>query len=261
MRYLRYWCIGLIAFAQEGEALWRERDNPEKAQQLLAILEKDLQANPHQPEKVVRYARLYYLLGEQSEEKAQRLERYDKAFKACRGELVHQLGLSEQASEEEIVRRAGKEHLPLLYWAAAAIARWGKHAPFRQKVQARATIRLYWDRVMELDPAYFYGGAYRFFGGYYALVPAITGEQDVNKSREMFEKAVGVAPQYLETKVLYAEAYAAHPKVRDRALFRKLLNAVLEAPVGEDAECAAENRLAKKKAQTLLAQENELFEE
>lgn len=261
MRYIGYWCVGLIGFAQEVEPLWRERDNPEKAQQVLAIVEKDLQANPHQPEKVVRYARLYYLLGEQSEDKTQRLERYDKAFKACRGELVHQLGLSEKASDEEIVRRVGKEQMPLLYWAAAAIARWAKHAPFRQKVQARATIRLYWDKVMELDPTYFYGGAYRFFGGYYALVPAITGEQDVNKSREMFEKAVSVAPQYLESKVLYAEAYAAHPKVQDRALFRQLLNEVLQAPVGDDPECAAENRLAKKKAQALLAQENEIFEE
>jgi len=90
--------------------------------------------------------------------------------------------------------------MPLLYWAAAGLARWGKYAPFAKKVAARSKIRLYWDRVQEIDPMYFYGGAYRFFGGYYALVPPITGEQDVNKSREMFEKAVAAAHITLRRK-------------------------------------------------------------
>jgi len=172
------------------------------------------------------------------------------------------VGVSPDVKEdEEIVNKAGKEQMPLLYWAAASIARWGKHAPFAKKVAARSKIRLYWDKVMALDPTYFHGGAYRFFGGYYALVPAVTGDQDVNKSREMFEKGVATAPHYLETKVLYAEAYATHAKVRDRELFRRMLNEVIAADPGKDPDYGAENRLAQKKAQRLLAQENELFED
>ncbi len=237
-----------------------ERDDPEKARQAAALLEKALAENPHDVDKVVRLARVYYLLGEQAADKKERLELYDKAFQLCRKELIHRLGLPEGAKEEEIVGKADKAQLPLLYWGAAALARWGKHAPFREKVAARSRIRLYWDRVYALEPTYFHGGAYRFFGGYYALVPAITGEQDVNKSRENFEKAVQAAPYYLETKVLYAEAYAAHPKVSDRKLFRQLLEEVKAAPVGEDPDYAAENRLAKKKAEALLAREAELFE-
>jgi hypothetical protein len=267
---MRRWYAILSAallWAQEAdlEALWQERDNPEKARAAIAILEKDLSQNPHQTEKVVRLSRLYYLVGESLPAKGpgseEKLSYYDKAFQTCRSELAYQLGLSGSKVEDEaIVKAATKDHLPLLYWAAAGIARWGKHAPFAKKVAARSKIRLYWDRVMELDPTYFHGGAYRFFGGYYALVPPITGEQDVNKSREMFEKAVATAPYYLETKVLYAEAYAAHPKVRDRELFRKLLQEVLSADPGTDPDYAAENRLAQKKAQNLLSQENELFE-
>ncbi|MCX7605757.1 MAG: TRAP transporter TatT component family protein [Bacteroidia bacterium] len=260
---MRYFLVGIAClWAQiDEEILWAERDNPDRAKQAIEILEGQLKDKPHDPEKVVRLARLYYLLGEQTEDKALRLERYDRAFKLCRGALIHQLGLSESAKDEEIVKKAVETHLPLLYWSAASIARWGKHAPFRQKVQARSTIRLYWDRVMEIKPDYYYGGGYRFFGGYYALVPAITGEQDVNKSREMFEKALAVAPDYLETKVLYAEAYAAHPKVRNRELFRRLLQEVLQAEPGADKDKSAENRLAQRKARALLAQENELFED
>ncbi|GIV26003.1 MAG: hypothetical protein KatS3mg026_1695 [Bacteroidia bacterium] len=252
--------LGLVWAQTPLDALWAERDNPEKAREAVQALEKLLAQKSSDQESVVRLARLYYLLGEQAADKKERLELYDKAFQRCRAGLVEALGLPQGVKDEEIVAKADKAHLPLLYWAAAALARWGKHAPFREKVAARSRIRLYWDRVYALDPTYFHGGAYRFFGGYYALVPAITGEQDVNKSRENFEKAVQVAPYYLETKVLYAEAYAAHPKVSDRKRFRQLLEEVQAAPVGEDPDYAAENRLAKKKAEALLAQEAELFD-
>ncbi len=265
----QYLALGLVLLqAQEVdlEALWQERDNPEKARAAIDILERDLAQNPHQPDKVVRLSRLYYLVGESLPAKGpgsdQKLAYYDKAFQVCRNELAYQLKLSDQTAEDEaIVKAATGEQVALLYWAAAAIARWGKHAPFAKKVAARSRIRLYWDRMMELDPAYFHGGAYRFFGGYYALVPPITGEQDVNKSRDMFEKGVAAAPYYLETKVLYAEAYAAHPKVRDRELFRRLLREVVSADPGTDPDYSAENRLAQKKAKALLAQENDIFEE
>lgn len=259
MRYFLF-SAALLWAQSDIEALWAQRDNPDKAQEAIRLIEASLAQSPHNVQQVVRLARLYYLLAEQTEDKTLRLERYDKAFKLCRNELAHQLGLSPDVKDEEIVKKAQKAQLPLLYWGAASIARWGKHAPFRQKIQARSTIRLYWDRVMELDPTYFHGGGYRFFGGYYALVPAITGEQDVNKSKEMFEKCLAAAPYYLETKVLYAEAYAAHPKVRNVTLFRQLLNEVIQADPGTDPDYAPENRLAQRKARTLLEQEKELFE-
>lgn len=261
MRYLTLTVAFTFTWAQADiQALWVERDNPEKAEQGIRLIEAKLAENPRQPDLILKLARLYYLLGEQTDDKALRLERYDKTFRLCRNELAQQVGLSPSAKDEEIVKRAQKEHMPFLYWGAVGLARWGKHAPFRQKLQARSTIRLYWDRIMELDPAYFHGGGYRFFGGYYALVPAITGEQDVNKSKEMFEKSLEVAPYYLETKVLYAEAYAAHPKVRNPELFRKLLQEVIQADPGNDPDYAAENRIAQRKARSFLKDEAHIFE-
>ncbi len=251
-------------WAQSVDELWAKRDEVEAAKQAIRLLEDELKQNPHDLRRILRLSRLYYLVGESISEKENReakLAQYDRTFQLCRAELAHQLGLGDEATDQDIVAKAGPTHLPLLYWAAAGIARWGKHAPFRQKIAARSTIRLYWDRVFALDPAYFHGGGYRFFGGYYALVPTITGEQDVNKSKEMFDKALQVAPYYLETKVLYAEAYAAHPKVRDRELFRRLLNEVLQAEPGSDLDYAAENRLSQRKAKRLLSEEAEIFED
>jgi hypothetical protein len=113
---------------------------------------------------------------------------------------------------------------------------------------------------MELDPDYNYGGVYRFFGGYYALVPSITGEQDPVKSKEMFDKGVASAPYYLETKVLYAEAYCTHSKVKNVELFRQLLNEVINADISAYPDILPENENAKAKAKDLLAREKELFE-
>jgi hypothetical protein len=147
-----------------------------------------------------------------------------------------------------------------LYWTAANLARYGKYASFTKKLAVKSRIRYFWDRIMELDPDYNYGGVYRFFGGYYALVPSITGEQDPVKSKEMFDKGVASAPYYLETKVLYAEAYCTHSKVKNIELFRQLLNEVINADISAYPDILPENENAKAKAKDLLAREKELFE-
>jgi hypothetical protein len=76
----------------------------------------------------------------------------------------------------------------------------------------------------------------------------------------MFDKGVASAPHYLETKVLYAEAYCTHGKVKNTELFRQLLNEVLAADVSAYPEIQPENDNAKAKAKDLLAREKELFE-
>ena len=66
MRRLYAILSAALLWAQEAdlEALWQDRDNPDKARAAIAILEKDLSQNPHQTEKVLRLSRLYYLVGE-----------------------------------------------------------------------------------------------------------------------------------------------------------------------------------------------------
>ncbi len=171
------------------------------------------------------------------------------------------VGTEVKKKEEEVgVKKVTKDNMDALYWTAANIARWAKFAPFVKKVVIKARVRYYWDRVFELDPNYNYGGAYRFFGGYFGLVPTITGENDPVKSKEMFDKGLEVAPSYLDTKVLYAEAYAAHGKVKDRELFNKLLDDVLNTDINQWPEIKPENWFAQQKAKKLKEQEAELFE-
>jgi hypothetical protein len=259
--------LSVVSFSNDkakAKELFSQRDNKEKLLEAIAVMENSL-SKEKDYETMVLLSRAYYFLAEYEEDKEKKLEIYDKGTKAGESALNTVEGFAKakkkKKAEAEAVKTIGNENIDALYWTAANLARWAKFASFTQKLSVKARIRYLWDRVMELDPKYFYGGVYRFFGGYYALVPTITGENDPNKSKEMFEKCLEIAPDYLETKVLYAEAYCTHPKVKDKALFQKYLNEVIAADVNVNADLVPENKVAVEKAKKLLAQEKELFEE
>lgn len=260
--------LGFSIFAQDDKAkvkeLFAQRDDIAKLDEAVKLIE-GIVAKEKDYEMMVLLSRAYYFQAEFEDDKEKKLAIYDKGTKAGENVLntVEKFAKAKKKKKEEAeaVKAIGKENIDALYWTAANLARWAKFASFTQKLSVKARIRYLWDRVMELDPNYFYGGVYRFFGGYYALVPTITGENDPNRSKEMFDKCLVIAPDYLETKVLYAEAYCTHPKVKDKAMFEKFLNEVINADINLNKDLVPENKMAVEKAKKLLAQENELFEE
>lgn len=243
--------------------LYKQRANKEKLDECIALCEKILSKGANR-EVAVYLAKSYYFKAEGIADNNIRVDLFDKGVKA--GEVAlntierYTKPISEKQKEEEVLKNLTKEDMDALYWTAANLARYGKYASFTKKLAVKSRVRYFWDRIMEIDPDYNYGGVYRFFGGYYALVPSITGEQDPVKSKEMFDKGVASAPYYLETKVLYAETYCTHAKVKNIELFRQLLNEVLAADVSAYEDIQPENDNAKAKAKDLLSREKELFE-
>lgn len=246
----------------KAKELFKARDNKEKLEECISVLEGIAKKDS---ETFVMLAKAYYFRAEFEDEKSAKMAVYDKGVKY--GEMAMNtiegfVGTEVKKKEEaEGVKKITKENMDALYWTAANIARWTKFAPFAKKVAAKARVRYYWDRVFELDPNYNYGGAYRFFGGYFGLVPSITGDNDPAKSKEMFDKGLEIAPNYLDTKVLYAEAYAAHGAVKDRELFNKLLDEVINADISQWPEIKPENWFAQEKAKKLKEQETDLFDD
>lgn len=243
--------------------LYKQRASKEKLDECISLCEKILATGANR-EVAVYLAKAYYFKAEAVTDNSTRVDLFDKGVKA--GEVAlntierYSKPLSEKQKEEAVLKNLTKDDMDALYWTAANLARYGKYASFTKKLAVKSRVRYFWDRIMEIDPDYNYGGVYRFFGGYYALVPSITGEQDPVKSKEMFDKGVASAPHYLETKVLYAEAYCTHGKVKNTELFRELLNEVLAADVSAYTEIQPENDNAKAKAKDLLSREKELFE-
>ncbi|MBA3900758.1 MAG: hypothetical protein H0X62_11205 [Bacteroidetes bacterium] len=258
-----YATIASNALKERALELFNQRQDKAKLEESIKVMEEIL-SNEKDYEMAVLLSRAYYVLAEHADNNPQRLEIYDKGVKA--GELALNLvpqyaaSFTSSKKEEDAVKSVTKEHIDAVYWTAANLARWAKFTSFTKKVSSKSRVKYLWDKVAELEPTYFYGGSYRFYGGYFALVPTITGEQDPHKAKENFDKAIAAAPEYLETKVLMAEAYCTHQKIKDRELFKKLINEVMSADLSAYPAIYAENLIAQGKAKKLLEEEKELFD-
>ena len=77
------------------------------------------------------------------------------------------------------------------------------------------------------------------------------------KSRDYFDKALKIAPDFFAIKVLMAELYA--PKVKDRALFETELRRIIDTPEDRAPDHQLLNQVAKARARLLLERADELF--
>ncbi|MFH1830919.1 MAG: TRAP transporter TatT component family protein [Pseudomonadota bacterium] len=151
----------------------------------------------------------------------------------------------------------GKKYVPALFWTAFNWANWMNlnrddpaavvNAP---KVVAMA------ERVLELDPDYYYGSAHALRGLMAATRPKMLGGDPELANKEL-RKAMETAPDYLMTKVLYAQYYAR--QTNDKPLFREELTQVMNANAGALQEQRLANELAQRRAKILMKQEDDLF--
>ncbi len=151
-----------------------------------------------------------------------------------------------------------KKDVPYLFWAAY---NWGNLVNLSKEdpevvadvSKAEAMMR----RVVDLDESYFYGGAHLFLGVFYGSRPQLLGG-DFKKSKFHFEKALEISQEkFLLAHYMYARFYAV--QTQDEALFSKLLKHVLGSQENMFPEQELANRIAKIRAQRLLAQKGDFF--
>ena len=111
------------------------------------------------------------------------------------------------------------------------------------------------DMVESKDPLYMSGAAYRYFGAYYTKLPFPGG--DIDKSTAYFNKAIKTAPNYLSTRVLFADMNAT--KADNKALFTEQLQYVVSFDLSKAPDLEPENYFEQRKAQRLLAKIEDLF--
>ena len=142
-----------------------------------------------------------------------------------------------------------------LYWYATNLGRWATLDGITTLLSNKDRIFAIMQHCEKLDETFFHGAPHRYFGVAYTKIPFPSG--DLPKSRGEFEKAVAIAPTYADSKVLFAETYAA--KAGDRALFKKLVEEVLALPDDVIPELVPETKNAKRKAAILLADIDDKF--
>ena len=156
----------------------------------------------------------------------------------------------------DAVASAPIEAIDGLYWYAVNLGKWAASKGFVTKLRYKDDIKNTMVRVQELNPDYYYGASQRYFGAFEAATSGLAGGS-LEKSYENFERSNQMAPEYLATKVLWAEYWAI--KKQDKKKFEELLKDVLAADPTKNPLLEPENRKEQEKAKKLLAAMDEHF--
>jgi hypothetical protein len=251
---------GLLA--TEGDGAWADRDEEAKLRLALDKYEAAFKADPTNRHAAVRLTRGWYWLGDvKTNDKDAKLAAWDTAVQwgsRCMAINADFTALLEKGNEKEstAIRAMSKEDVPCLYWTASALGKWAKLTGFTTLLKHKDTVKAYITKVDELDHSYNFAAPDRYWGAYYAIAPSFAGG-DLNKSKIHFDKSIEAAPEYLATRVLYAQYFAT--KQQDKALFDRLLNEVLAADASVVTELAPENRAEQVKAKNLLDTKSDYF--
>lgn len=162
------------------------------------------------------------------------------------------------ADIDEAVARLDRKAVPALFWTASC---WAKRIDLNrddpaQLAEVSNTERLM-HRVLELEPDYFYGGPYVYYGVFYgSRAPMLGG--DYAQSEQYFAKADAVTNgKLLIVDVLRAE-YLERQRL-DQQTFQDLLTGVVETPVGSFPEMGLANQIARARARYLLETQEDWF--
>ena len=151
-----------------------------------------------------------------------------------------------------------EKHLPTLFWGAYC---WGRYIGInRDDVNALADlpyVNALADRVFTLDPTYWGYAPHALRAGLIGTAPAQLGGKPEEAKKE-FEVAIN-ATGGKNLMYLVLEAQIVAVALQDRALYKKLLDTTLAAPMDLDVNLRLVNQLAKRRAERYLADIDHLF--
>ncbi len=206
-------------------------------------------------------SRGYYILGYYHEKNLEKSKKYWQigASYAEKGLMLNQKfkeSVGKYGEYAPALKYVKNNQIGSLYWYLANIGMWAKNSGVSTTLKYLKLIKTMMRRIENSEPRYFYNGLGRYRGAYFAVIPSYAGGS-ISKSRDFFLKAINSSPEYLGTKVLYAKIYAL--KTRNKALFEKLLNEVVNSKKSSDNNITSENIMEKAEAKKLLGKVDVLF--
>ncbi|HHZ88927.1 MAG TPA: hypothetical protein EYN73_04595 [Chromatiaceae bacterium] len=167
----------------------------------------------------------------------------------------------DQVRDDELrsaLAKMSSSAVPALFWTASCRAKYidlnrDDPVPLAGLGVAAAIM----ERVLELDPEYFYGGPHLFFGIYYGARPRFFGG-DLQLAEKHFAAVRAVTnDRLLIVDVLEAQYLSRQQLNQER--FHVLLTRVIDAPDNLQPDMALSNAIAKQLAVRLLRHEQEWF--
>jgi hypothetical protein len=247
------------ALQKDAENLWTQRSDPQKARQALDAFKRAYAANPNR-EIGTKLARAYHFIGyyveaDPDSQAARFLSGVEIGERVLSLDNDFRMKYLKTKDDRRSLALLDRNWAPAVYWTAANLEQWTEAQKWRVRYGNKGRVEIYMSRVRELDPAFYYGGPYRYF----AVLPTRGRAPFVDRddAKRAFEKVLEIAPNFLGNKRLYAETYAV--KKKDRALFIRLVNEVIAAKIDKASDIAPENKYEQARAQKMLAEIGRYF--
>jgi hypothetical protein len=178
----------------------------------------------------------------------------ERALLLAAPEMAEALARGE--SVDEAVGRLGPGAVAPAYWYVTNLSDFALTKGLTTTVFYKDRILRLAERLVALDETFFHAGPHRTLATFYATAPAPAGGS-LTASRQHFERALALAPDYVGTLVSFAELYAT--KAGDRTLFTELLQRAGAQNKAGPNEQDPEQQIDRQRAQQLLARTDQLF--
>lgn len=241
-------------------AHWNKRHIKEDLEKAIEAYKKLSQSTDDNYEYLTKLTRGYYFLADAHYTKVDEKKKYwevgtSYGEKAMATNMAFAKAMKAGGKVEDNLNKLGKKEVGAMYWTAANLGKWAKNSGITTTLKYKNRIRTLISTVEKLEPDHFHAAAFRYWGAYYAVAPGFAGGS-MPKSKKSFQKSIKMAPDYLGTKVLYAQLYMT--KKEDKKGFKKLLNEVINSKV-KNKSLEPENFIEKRKAKKMLANMDDLF--
>ena len=248
----------------EGDAAWEARGDKAKLMEAITKWEAAFEKAPT-ADLAAQISRAHYLYGDgylalegntegRDAEYQKGLDWATRGLKLAAPEFAK--SMAEGQTHAESIGKAPKDAIGPRYWYAPNRGKWAALKGFATRLRYKDDIKATIDLVKTYDEMYFFAAPWRYLGSYEAQTAGLAGGS-LDKSEENYKKAVELAPNYLGTKVLWADFLCT--KRQDKTTYEKLLKEVVAANAAAIPEIEPENLLEQEKAKKLLSQIDEKF--
>ncbi len=251
----------------EANKAWEHRINQTSLERAIHLWEQLLIAEPTDFALLLNLSRAYYLLGDAfirqhpSAERDTLVAAFEKGIAYAERAMLeaspaYAKKIRDGIKIDDAIQSMSPQGIPAAFWYATNLGQYAVADGFTTMLFHKDRIYNVMQWVLHKDDDFLYASPHRYFGVFYAKAPSFAGG-DMKKSKEHFDKAIQLSPDFLMTKVLYAEFYALRKE--DRTLFEALLNDVIASPANSIPGWEPEMLLEQAKAKRMLAQIDRLF--
>ena len=251
------------ALVEAGDAAWAGRDDVAKVREAIAKWEAAAQLWSN-GDHAARLSRAHYFLGDSFVAVSGDAEARDAEYNASLEWAVKAMKLTAPDTVKDLaagvpmvtaVKKAPKEASEALLWYASSLGKWAAMRRVGTRLKYKDELKAVIDHVAAVDPSQ-HAATHRWLATYEAQTINILGGS-AERSEAHFKKSLEIAPNYVGTKVLWAQFLC--PKTGNRALAKQLLEEAVAADPTLDAGNVAENKADQQKAKALLANFDALF--